>query len=34
MIGYLAEKNGLPRKDVKQVLEDLYEIVGARRHAR
>ena len=28
MIGYLAEKNGLARKEVKQVLEDLYEIVG------
>jgi DNA-binding protein HU-beta len=28
MIGYLAEKNGLARKDVKQVLEDLFEIVG------
>jgi DNA-binding protein HU-beta len=29
LIGYLAEKNGLVRKDVKQVLEDLFEIVGA-----
>jgi nucleoid DNA-binding protein len=28
MIGYLAEKSGLARKDVKQVMEDLYEIVG------
>jgi DNA-binding protein HU-beta len=29
LIGYLAEKNGLVRRDVKQVLEDLFEIVGA-----
>jgi nucleoid DNA-binding protein len=29
LIGYLSEKNGLGRKDVKQVLEDLFEIVGA-----
>ena len=28
IIGYLAEKNGVTRKDIKQVLEDLYEIVG------
>ena len=28
LVGYLAEKNGLSRKDIKQVLEDLYEIVG------
>jgi DNA-binding protein HU-beta len=28
MIGYLAEKSGLARKDVKQVLEDLFEVVG------
>jgi DNA-binding protein HU-beta len=28
LIGYLAEKNGLARKDIKQVLEDLFEIVG------
>ena len=28
MIGYLAEKNGLARKDVKQVMEDLFEVVG------
>lgn len=28
MIGYLAEKNGLARKEVKQVLEDLFEVVG------
>jgi nucleoid DNA-binding protein len=27
MVGYLAEKNGLVRKDVKQVLEDLFELV-------
>ena len=26
MIGYLAEKNGLARKDVKQVVEDLFEL--------
>ncbi len=29
MIEYLAEKNGLVRKNVKQVLEDLFEIIGA-----
>jgi DNA-binding protein HU-beta len=28
MIGFLAEKNQLARKDVKQLLEDLYELVG------
>jgi len=28
MIGYLAEKNVLARKDVKQLIEDLFEIVG------
>ena len=28
MIEYLAEKNSLVRKEVKQVLEDLFEIVG------
>jgi nucleoid DNA-binding protein len=28
MIGYLAEKNGLSRKDAKQVMEDLLELVG------
>jgi nucleoid DNA-binding protein len=28
IVGYLAEKNGLVRKDVKQVLEDLYELIG------
>jgi DNA-binding protein HU-beta len=27
-IGYLAEKSGLARKDVKLVLEDLYELIG------
>ncbi len=27
MVGYLAEKNDLVRKDVKQVLEDLYELI-------
>ncbi|MGA2380889.1 MAG: HU family DNA-binding protein [Spirochaetia bacterium] len=29
LIGYLAEKNGIVRRDVKQILEDLFEIVGA-----
>jgi DNA-binding protein HU-beta len=29
MIGYLAEKNGLARKDAKQVMEDLLELVAA-----
>ncbi len=29
LIGYLAEKNGLARKDVKQVMEDLFEMIGA-----
>src|SRR5208337_2915162 len=29
MIEYLAEKNGLVRKNVKQVLEDLFEVIGA-----
>ena len=28
MIGYLAEKNGLSRKDAKQVMEDLLDLVG------
>ncbi len=28
MIGYLAEKSGLVRKDVKQVMEDLFDLVG------
>ena len=28
IIGYLAEKNGLVRKDVKQVMEDLFDLVG------
>lgn len=28
VIDYLAGKNGLVRKEVKQVLEDLFEIVG------
>jgi DNA-binding protein HU-beta len=28
LIGYLAEKNGLSRKDIKQVIEDLYDIIG------
>jgi DNA-binding protein HU-beta len=29
MIEYLAEKNNLVRKEVKQVLEDLFDVVGA-----
>ena len=29
MIEYFAEKNGLVRKEVKHVLEDLFEVVGA-----
>ena len=28
VIGYLAEKNGLGRKDIKQVMEDLFDLVG------
>ena len=28
LIDYLAQKNGLVRKEVKHVLEDLFEIVG------
>jgi nucleoid DNA-binding protein len=28
MIGYLAEKNSLARKDAKQVLEDLFELIN------
>ncbi len=28
IVGYLAEKNGLIRKDVKQVVEDLFDLVG------
>ena len=28
IIGYLAEKNVLARKDGKQLIEDLFEIVG------
>jgi DNA-binding protein HU-beta len=28
-LGYLAEKDNLVRKEVKQVLEDLFEVVGA-----
>jgi nucleoid DNA-binding protein len=28
MVDYLAQKNSLVRKEVKQVLEDLFEIVG------
>jgi nucleoid DNA-binding protein len=28
LIGYLAEKNGVTRKDIKQVLEDLFDVVG------
>ena len=29
LIGYLADKNGLVRKDVKQVMEDLFEMIEA-----
>lgn len=29
LVGYLAEKNGLARKEVKQVVEDLFEAVAA-----
>jgi len=28
LIDYIAEKNGLVRKEVKQILEDLFEVVG------
>jgi DNA-binding protein HU-beta len=28
LVGYLAEKNGLSKKDVKQVVEDLYELIA------
>jgi nucleoid DNA-binding protein len=27
IVGYLAEKSGIVRRDVKQVLEDLYDLV-------
>jgi DNA-binding protein HU-beta len=29
MVGYLAGKNGIARKDVKQVVEDLFELLAA-----
>src|SRR5271157_4746481 len=29
LIDYIAQKNSLVRKNVKQVLEDLFEVVGA-----
>jgi nucleoid DNA-binding protein len=29
LVGYLAEKNGLARKDVRQAVEDLFEAVSA-----
>ncbi len=29
MVSYLAEKNGLVKKDVKQVIEDLFELIEA-----
>ena len=29
LVGYLAEKNGLARKEVKQVVEDLFDAVAA-----
>jgi hypothetical protein len=28
VVGYLAEKNGLARKDAKQVMEDIFELVA------
>jgi nucleoid DNA-binding protein len=28
IIGYLAEKNGIARKEAKQVLEDLFDMIG------
>jgi nucleoid DNA-binding protein len=28
IIGYLAEKSGVARKDVRQVMEDLFDLVG------
>ena len=28
LIGYLAEKSELPRKEIKQVLEDLFDVIG------
>ena len=28
LVGYLAEKNGLARKDAKQVMEDIFELVA------
>ena len=29
LVGYLAQKNGLARKDTKQVMEDIFELVAA-----
>jgi DNA-binding protein HU-beta len=29
IVGYLADKSGLSRKDVKQVVEDLFELIAA-----
>jgi DNA-binding protein HU-beta len=29
MVGYLAEKSGLARKDVKQVVEHLFELIAS-----
>jgi nucleoid DNA-binding protein len=29
VVGYLAEKNRLARKDAKQVMEDIFELVAA-----
>jgi nucleoid DNA-binding protein len=29
LVGYLAEKNGLARKEAKQVMEDIFELVAA-----
>jgi nucleoid DNA-binding protein len=28
LIGFLAEKSELPRKDVKQLMEDLFDVIG------
>ena len=28
MVGYLADRNGLARKEAKQVMEDLFALVG------
>ncbi len=28
VVGYLADKNGLARKDVKQVVEDMFDLIA------